>query len=95
LDCDFFITNCHKWLFTPRGAALLYVPFKNQRFVHPAVINSCYADHSDPSDKSTTFQKEFEWPGTSDFSNFMCITTGKDDLVLMNFIFYSSPVQKY
>ncbi|CAO3614850.1 unnamed protein product [Mucor hiemalis] len=72
-DPDFFITNCHKWLHAPRGCAVLYVPFRNQRLIHPAIINSAYADHSDPSDKSNTFQDEFAWPGTADFSNFMCI----------------------
>ncbi|KAI7905985.1 pyridoxal phosphate-dependent transferase [Cokeromyces recurvatus] len=73
IDPDFFITNCHKWLFAPRGCAVLYVPFRNQRYVHPAIINSAYTDHSDPSDKTASFQQEFAWPGTTDFSNFMCI----------------------
>ncbi|GAN07230.1 PLP-dependent transferase [Mucor ambiguus] len=73
VDPDFFITNCHKWLYAPRGCAILYVPFRNQRLIHPAIINSAYADHSDPADKSVSFQDEFAWPGTADFSNFMCI----------------------
>ncbi|GAA5810552.1 hypothetical protein MFLAVUS_003975 [Mucor flavus] len=73
MDPDFFITNCHKWLYAPRGCAVLYVPSRNQRLIHPAIINSDYQDHSDPSDETNTFQKEFAWPGTADFSNFMCI----------------------
>ncbi|KAI8877346.1 PLP-dependent transferase [Backusella circina FSU 941] len=76
-DPDFFITNCHKWLYTPRGAAVLYVPFRNQKLVHPAIINSWYGKKRDPSVKETSFRKEFEWPGTADFSTFMCIIPGK------------------
>lgn len=75
-DPDFFITNCHKWLFAPRGCAILYVPYRNQHLIHPAIINSAYADHSDVSDKTSTFQDEFAWPGTADFTNFMCINAG-------------------
>lgn len=75
-DPDFFITNCHKWLYAPRGCSVLYVPFRNQRLIHPAIINSAYADHSDPSDKTNTFQKEFAWPGTADFTNFISVPSG-------------------
>lgn len=72
-DPDFFITNCHKWLYSPRASALLYVPKRNQHLVHPSLINAAYKDHSDPSDRTSTFQAEFAWPGTNDFSAFMCI----------------------
>lgn len=82
MDPDFFISNCHKWLYAPRGCAFLYVPFRNQRLVHPAIINSAYKDHSDPQDTSVTFQKEFEWPGTTDFTNYMCINAGEKHIVL-------------
>ncbi|ORZ09240.1 PLP-dependent transferase [Absidia repens] len=76
-DPDFFITNCHKWLFAPRGAALLYVPRRNQYLIHPAVINASYQNHPGPKDDvSTNFQLEFSWPGTCDFSSFMCINHG-------------------
>ncbi|KAI8344093.1 pyridoxal phosphate-dependent transferase [Chlamydoabsidia padenii] len=73
-DPDFFITNCHKWLFTPRGAAILYVPKRNQHLIHPAIINAAYQHHTNAkSDISKAFQLEFDWPGTQDFSNFLLV----------------------
>ncbi|KAI9494038.1 pyridoxal phosphate-dependent transferase [Zychaea mexicana] len=76
-DPDFFVSNCHKWLFCPRGAAFLYVPKRNQALVHPSVINYAYKDESD-SGVSTTFELEFEWPGTVDFSTYLCVGDALD-----------------
>ncbi|KAI8093111.1 pyridoxal phosphate-dependent transferase [Halteromyces radiatus] len=81
IDPDFFVTNCHKWLFTPRGAAILYVPRRNQYMIHPTIINAAYQNHPDSQrndDVSTAFQLEFSWPGTMDFSSFMCIEHALD-----------------
>ncbi|KAI8577368.1 hypothetical protein K450DRAFT_252154 [Umbelopsis ramanniana AG] len=72
-DPDFFVTNCHKWLFTVRGSAILYVPKRNQHLVHPATISAAYKDHSDVNDTSNTFQAEFSWHGTQDFSPYLTV----------------------
>jgi selenocysteine lyase/cysteine desulfurase len=80
-DPDFFITNCHKWLFTPRGAAILYVPQRNQHLVHPPAINAAYQHHTPSSNSKTitaTFQNEFNWPGTIDNSNYCVVEHALD-----------------
>jgi selenocysteine lyase/cysteine desulfurase len=58
INPDFFVTNCHKWLYTPRGSAILYVPYKYQKEIHPAVTSPFLYQG---------FVPEFSWPGTQDF----------------------------
>ncbi|CAO3685583.1 unnamed protein product [Umbelopsis ramanniana] len=70
-DPDFFLSNCHKWLYTVRGSSFLYVPKRNQRYIHPAITSEHYKDHSDLNDTSETFRQEFSWQGTQDFSTFL------------------------
>ncbi|ODM97586.1 hypothetical protein Ocin01_09069 [Orchesella cincta] len=66
LQPDFYITNCHKWLYAARGTAILYVAKKNQPFIHPGFIN---AEYSQPA----KLQDEFFWTGTMDFSSYMTV----------------------
>lgn len=84
LDPDFLVSNCHKWLFVPRGCAVFYVPRRNQHLIRSTVPTShgyaarprddgvVRADPFPPSSKSV-FVKAFEFVGTLDNSPYLCV----------------------
>jgi hercynylcysteine S-oxide lyase len=82
LDADFFVTNCHKWLYTPRGCALLHVPKRNQHLLRTSYPTSYGYEPADgekmknndlAESSKTGFVKLFEFVGTADNSPFYCV----------------------
>lgn len=55
IQCDYYIGNCHKWLFAPRGTAFLYAKKENLDALNPLAISLFYGGGP---------QKEFFWTGT-------------------------------
>ncbi|KAI8144398.1 pyridoxal phosphate-dependent transferase [Fennellomyces sp. T-0311] len=70
-DPDFLVTNLHKWLYTPRGCCIIYVPKRNQNYVHPLTINHNYKFKDG-------FEQEFADLGVIDKAPFLCIGAALD-----------------
>ncbi|KAK7539435.1 pyridoxal phosphate-dependent transferase [Phyllosticta citribraziliensis] len=84
LDPDFFVSNCHKWLFTPRGSCVMYASPR----VHHLIRSTLPTSHgwqplpsttTTPSPEpalynaSASFSAPFELPGTTDPTPYLCV----------------------
>jgi len=67
LGADYYVGNCHKWLFSPKGSALLWVDKKHQPTMHPTVISHRFGEG---------YQDEFGWTGTLDPTAWLSIPAG-------------------
>jgi len=78
------VSNCHKWLYVPRGCAMFHVPKRNQ----PLILSTFPTSHgyapimrpgkppiNNPLPPSTKprFIEMFEFVGTADYSPYLCI----------------------
>ncbi|KAI8719748.1 Aminotran-5 domain-containing protein [Fusarium sp. LHS14.1] len=81
LDPDFFVTNCHKWLFIPRACAVFYVAPRNQHLMRSSLPTSHgfvplgANNHFNPnqSKAQNAFVAQFEYTGTIDTAPILCI----------------------
>ncbi|KAI9830607.1 MAG: hypothetical protein M1826_004633 [Phylliscum demangeonii] len=89
LDADFFVSNCHKWLFVPRGCAVFHVPARNQALIRSSLPTSfgfaaARRAPAAPATKAivnpvpiastkTPFVALFDYVGTIDYSPYLCI----------------------
>lgn len=80
-DPDFFVSNCHKWLFVPRGCAVFYVPVRNQHLL-PSTLSTSHGYISKTGTRTTPpeiygaksfFINNFQWAGTKDYSPNFCV----------------------
>ncbi|KAF2762149.1 PLP-dependent transferase [Pseudovirgaria hyperparasitica] len=84
LDPDFFVSNCHKWLYTPRGCAVFYVPMRNQHLIRSTLPTShgyipkpkagaSPISNPLPTSTNTPFVNAFNFVGTIDTSPYLCV----------------------
>ena len=71
LGADWYVGNCHKWLFAPKGCAFLHVAQPNRVPVHPTVISNFHG---------SGFPLEFDWQGTRDYSGWLALGAALDFL---------------
>ncbi|KAF2837142.1 PLP-dependent transferase [Patellaria atrata CBS 101060] len=87
LDPDFFVSNCHKWLFVPRGCAVFVVPTRNQELMRSTIptshgftpkprLSGKGIGNPLPLSNKSPFITNFEFVGTIDNSPYLCIPAG-------------------
>ncbi|KAE8415960.1 pyridoxal phosphate-dependent transferase [Aspergillus pseudocaelatus] len=78
---DFFTSNLHKWLFVPRGCAVLHVPLRNQHLIRTTYPTS-WGYIPPPSSGEITptvtqgksaFEYLFEYVSTTDDTPWLCV----------------------
>lgn len=64
LQPDAYFSNFHKWAYSPKSSAFLYLSDKYRDIVKPVVTGNFYG--SGP-------EKEYFWTGTRDMTAHLCI----------------------
>ncbi|ETW82979.1 hypothetical protein HETIRDRAFT_444532 [Heterobasidion irregulare TC 32-1] len=73
---DFWVSNCHKWLYAKRGCAVLYVPKRNQHIIKSAFPTPhAYVSPTDPQGgpEAPNFIEQFGWTGTRDYAPYLSV----------------------
>jgi isopenicillin-N epimerase len=69
VGADFYVGNCHKWLFAPKSCGFLWAAPDAQARIHPLVISHGYR---------SGFLAEFDWTGTRDPGAWLAVNTALD-----------------
>jgi len=68
IDPDYYLSNGHKWMYTPKGSAFLWVRKDKQITTWPTTI-------SGGGTGANQYQLYFSYEGTSDYSSYLCFPT--------------------
>ncbi len=66
---DWYVGNCHKWLFAPKGCGFLWAAADAQSMLHPLVISNRFGEG---------YPVEFDWTGTRDPSAWLAVDAALD-----------------
>jgi isopenicillin-N epimerase len=77
IDTDFYLSNGHKWLCSPKGSAFLYARPERQALIEPLVVGWGWG-----SEKNITFGSDFldylQWLGTNDLAAYLAVPAAID-----------------
>jgi selenocysteine lyase/cysteine desulfurase len=65
IDPDYYLSNGHKWMYTPKGSAFLWVRKDKQNLTWPTTI-------SGEGSGATQYQLYFSYEGTADYTSYLC-----------------------
>jgi len=68
LGMDYWTANGHKWLYTPKGSALMWVTKSKQNQIIPTVISSAFTTGFIP--EPSIYQTRFQYTATRDYTPF-------------------------
>ena len=86
-NADFYVGNGHKWLYSPKGSAVLYVKKDRQSLIEPTTIS-----WEGSSEFPSHFQKAFSYQGTSSYSPYLAMD---DALKFREFVGGEKKIQDY
>jgi isopenicillin-N epimerase len=70
IGADMYTGNLHKWLCSPKGAGFLHVRPEKQHLIEPPIVGWRRAF---TSSLGSSFQDDFEYVGTADYSAFLSV----------------------
>ncbi|BCW87963.1 Isopenicillin N epimerase [Alphaproteobacteria bacterium SO-S41] len=76
LGADWYTTNAHKWLFTPRGCCILYTAPEMQELTRPVIVSHYYMDG---------YPRCFDYVGTRDVTAYLSAADGADFVESLGF----------
>lgn len=69
IGAEYYTGNCHKWICSPKGSALLHVREDKQKNFRSLIVSHTY----DKKVGEKLWSSHFFWPGTSDYTAYACI----------------------